>query len=75
MLRIVQTVVVAFLAGLAGAWVYSSSQSEPKTEETSLVNLDTGPVYQPNVVISAPNASMDKVDFTAAASRTIPSVV
>jgi len=75
MLRIVQTVVVAFLAGLAGAWVYSSSQSEPKTEETSLVNLDSGPVYQPNVVISAPNASMDKVDFTAAASRTIPSVV
>ena len=75
MIKILQTVFVAFLAGLAGAWVYSSRQQKQEPDTARLVNMDSGPVYQPNVVLSAPVNSMDKVDFTAAASRTIPSVV
>lgn len=74
-MRILQTVFIAFLAGLAGAWVYSSRQSKQEQDPAQLVRMDSGPVYQPNVVMSAPASSMDKVDFTAAASRTIPSVV
>lgn len=75
MMKIIQTVTIAFLAGLAGAWVYSLQQKKNESDPAQLVRLDSTPAYQPNVVLSAPVNSMDKVDFTAAASRTIPSVV
>ena len=75
MIRIFQTTVIAFLAGLAGAWAFIEFRTVPQEQEARVVNMDGGVSYQPNVVISAPNTSIDKVDFTGAASKTIPSVV
>lgn len=55
--------------------MYTKGQEKTESDSAQLVRMDAAPVYQPNVVLSAPVNSMDKVDFTAAASKTIPSVV
>lgn len=74
-MKLIRTLVVSFLAGIAGAWVFQKFQT-PK-EQDGILTSNTGQefVYQPNIVSRVPVADDSKSDFTAAAARTIPSVV
>lgn len=76
----IPTIVVAFIAGLAGAFVYHQYQirSEIKEQPQEVVNATN---FQPAEVQEAPiesssNPSVsNNVDFSDAANKTIPSVV
>ncbi len=79
--NLIRTIVVAFLAGLAGAYVFVNYQQQSaaggdKPEASYTVNTyqpDTE--YRPNVVAPSETSSLENVDFSEAAAKTIPSVV
>ena len=76
-----KTVIVGFLAGLAGAYALLSYQGH----ESKLLPADTAQynvaaykaeeVYKPTITPPAVRASLELVDFSEAATKTIPSVV
>ena len=74
-MKLIRTLVVSFLAGIAGAWVFQKFQTS--IEQDGILTSNTGQesIYQPNIVSRVPVADDSKSDFTAAAARTIPSVV
>lgn len=79
-MKLVQTIVVAFLAGLAGAYTYNRLQPVPAKEESavSFKNVfNPGPTetYSPPVASNLPPSTMAAVDFSDAATKTTPSVV
>ncbi len=81
MANVLRTVIVAFLAGIAGAFVFVNYQKKrdiaPVTPAASYT-LDTyepGKEYHPSPVASGESVNLDKVDFSEAAARAIPSVV
>jgi serine protease Do len=75
----IPTILIAFVSGLAGAYVFN--QYQERKEKTSaqevmnVTNYESTDVYRPTVVAPSNPASIDKVDFSEAASKTIPSVV
>lgn len=74
------TIIIAFTAGLAGAYVFNQYQvrKEKQLSEQALntANFESSDIYQPNVVEpSNPSTLDEKIDFSSAASKTIPSVV
>jgi len=74
-MKTLQTVIISFIAGLAGAWFFHNRQERQKQEALQVVDQGAQVVYQPNIVSRAPEASMEKVDFTTASAKSIPSVV
>lgn len=76
-----RTIVVAFLAGIAGAYVfvnYRPGQPEEagQAENTFAVNTyEPETEYRPNVAAPSETGSLDRVDFSEAAAKAIPSVV
>lgn len=79
--NILRTVVVAFLAGVAGAYVFINYQQ--KTEpgggqpETSYTVNTYKPEseYRPTMVEPSEPSTLERVDFSEAAAKAIPSVV
>lgn len=79
-MKTLQTIAIAFFAGLAGAYTFFYYQEEKKTREGDtqhyqVSNYESQPIYKPT--ISAPNVTgpLENVDFSKAAEKTIPSVV
>ena len=75
----IPTILISFLAGLAGA--YTFNQYLAKNEKTdgqqvlNAANYQSTDIYQPNVIEPSNPSTIEKVDFSEAANRTIPSVV
>src|SRR6478752_3500109 len=81
-MRTLQTIIVAFIAGLAGAYVFNSYQKEKASREEKASQYNTVANYSPseiyrstNVEPSEKSSLADKVDFSEAAAKAIPSVV
>ncbi len=75
-----RTIVVGFLAGLSGAYVFFQYQKEnfpagPAPSDYQLTTNKQVESYQPTIVNPAEPVSFENVDFSSAASKTIPSVV
>lgn len=76
-----RTIVVAFLAGVAGSYAFyiyqeKNQAGKMKPETSYAVNtLEPSPTYNPTVVQPSEAGSLEKVDFSEAAAKTIPSVV
>ncbi|MBS1950425.1 MAG: HtrA protease/chaperone protein [Cytophagales bacterium] len=71
-----KTVVIAFIAGLAGAYTFykiQKPQAANPPEAVAATNFSTSANYHPVEATSAPPA--ENTDFSLAASKTIPSVV
>jgi len=81
-MRTLQTIIVAFIAGLAGAYVFNSYQKEKASREektsqyNTVTNYSPSEVYRPTIIEPSEKGSLaDKVDFSEAAAKAIPSVV
>ncbi|MBL7845903.1 MAG: trypsin-like peptidase domain-containing protein [Cyclobacteriaceae bacterium] len=81
MANLLRTIVVAFLAGIAGAYVFVNYQKQQDPGGSSpdasyTVNtFEPDSDYHPTVVAPSESSSLDKVDFSEAAAKAIPSVV
>lgn len=80
--NMLRTIVVAFLAGLAGAYVFMNYQQRQQAQQGSQSEnsyaVDTyrpETEYRPNVAAPSASSSLDNVDFSGAAAKAIPSVV
>lgn len=76
-----KTVIVGFLAGLAGAYAllsYQGQESKLPPADTAQYNVaayKAEEVYKPSIATPAMRTSLELVDFSEAATKTIPSVV
>jgi S1-C subfamily serine protease len=75
-----KTIVVGFLAGLAGAYAMVSYQHEKesrqqKNEQLSVADFSPSEVYKPNIVSPSATNAAEISDFSFAASKATPSVV
>jgi Do/DeqQ family serine protease len=74
-------VVIGFLAGLAGAYTFfnyfvkPTEMQKPADAMYNMAKYDSPAAYSPKIVEAAPPRSYEAVDFSAAATRAIPSVV
>lgn len=81
MANMLRTIVVAFLAGIAGAYVFVNYRPGQPAESGAAENtfaVDTyepEAEYKPNVAAPSETGSLDRVDFSEAAAKAIPSVV
>ncbi len=79
--NLLRTAVVAFLAGIAGAYVFVSykqkQEQQPNASDTSFAVNSFKPEAEYHPAVAAPSdaANLDKVDFSEAAAKAIPSVV
>jgi serine protease Do len=75
----IPTIIIAFVAGLAGAYTFFQFQErKEKAEEQQAMNVgnyESTDTYRPTVVAPSSPSSIEKVDFSEAANKTIPSVV
>lgn len=79
-MKTIQTIIVGFLAGLAGAYSFFTYQQEKEkrasqSDYSNVVNYEPSDAYRPNVVAPSTAATLEKVDFTEAATKATPSVV
>lgn len=78
-MKTLQTIALALLSGMAGAYLMNRYQQEKELRgrqaEPRQVSQVHSPAYQPQIVAPAPASTIEKVDFAEAAARTIPSVV
>ena len=79
-MKTLQTIVIGFVAGLAGAYALFSYQEEKKShqgnsEPYQVTSYDPQEVYKPNITSTSIPGPVDNVDFSKAAEKTIPSVV
>lgn len=78
-MKTLATLALALLAGMAGAYLMNTYQQEKlardQQQPLQQVNQLGNSVYQPTVVDPAPAATIEKVDFSEAATKAIPSVV
>ncbi|HPI79218.1 MAG: trypsin-like peptidase domain-containing protein [Cyclobacteriaceae bacterium] len=76
-----KTIVIGFLAGVAGAYTFFTYQVEgnrslqPEDGQFNIASYQPEDTYRPTIVSPRENASMDEVDFSTAAKMAIPSVV
>ena len=75
-----KTIVVGFLAGLAGAYVFYQYQKENNSTSAaspqySVNSFEPAETYKPTIINPSSPGSLEKVDFSEAATRAIPSVV
>ncbi len=73
-----KTVVIGFVAGLAGAFVFfqfaQKKNTAPQAEKISLNEYST-PSFQQPLAVPSPSAVGENIDFSQAAYKAIPSVV
>jgi S1-C subfamily serine protease len=78
-MKALPTIIIAFIAGLAGAYTFHQYQvqadKETQQEVLNATNYEPAEVYRPTEVAPAEKGSLDKVDFSEAANKAIPSVV
>jgi serine protease Do len=76
---LIVVVIVAFAAGILGAYVYDSYQAEKQARALQTTHHETGLLENPAFEsVASPTISSlpaDAIDFSAAANKTIPSVV
>lgn len=75
-----RTIIVGFLAGLAGSYVFykyqvRESQLQPATASYQSTSYTPEETYRPTMVMPSNPATMEKVDFSDAATKATPSVV
>jgi S1-C subfamily serine protease len=76
-----KTIVLGFIAGLAGAWAFYSYQQEKesrqqKVEQIQATDYKPSDIYRPNIIESNSEITpAENVDFTFAAKKATPSVV
>lgn len=75
-----KTIVVAFIAGIAGAYSFFAYQTEKAAREKNNQQLNVADyepkeVYRPNMVEPSTTAGGENVDFSQAAAKATPSVV
>jgi serine protease Do len=76
----IRTIIVGFLAGLAGAYVLFQYQQKNVKQDSlpadyKVTSYAPDETYRPTLVMPSAPATIDKVDFSDAASKAIPSVV
>jgi len=79
-MKTLQTIIIGFVAGLAGAFVFYSYPSEKEKREQpsaryEVAQFDPKEPYRPTAVAPAPASPAAHVDFSDAASKATPSVV
>lgn len=79
-MRTLRTIIVGFLAGLAGAYAFYAYNLDrkgamPDESFTNVRDFEQAGEYKPTVVAPSSSVSLAPVDFSDAASRAIPSVV
>ncbi len=79
-MKTLQTIVVGFIAGLAGAYALFTYQEEKKSRQGNephyqVSNYESHEDYKPNISTPSVAGPIDNVDFSKAAEKTIPSVV
>ncbi len=75
-----KTIVIGFLAGLAGAYALVSYQQEKlsrekKSEQVSIADYSPTDVYKPTIVSPSSAVAGENTDFSFAAAKATPSVV
>lgn len=75
-----KTIVVAFIAGIAGAYSFFAYQTEKAAREKNNQQLNVADyepkeIYRPNLVEPTATAGGENVDFSQAAAKATPSVV
>lgn len=75
----IKTIVIGFLAGLAGAYVFFHYQlkktNEVPTEKIAVGDYNIPPSYPSATTPSSPVSTNDNIDFSFAAAKATPSVV
>ena len=76
-MRTLQTLIIGFLAGLAGSYIFYRNVARPEANPPSYQVTSYAPTepYRPTIVESSGATSLETVDFSGAATRAIPSVV
>lgn len=79
-MKTLQTIIIGFVAGLAGAYAFFSYQNEKiRREETAefnnVANYEPTTDYRPTMVVPSGSSTLDNVDFSSAAQKVTPSVV
>ncbi len=74
-----KTIIIGFLAGLAGAFVFFQFAQKKNTElhpqNIAVADYHSSSSYQPNETTAATSSSSDNSDFSLAAAKATPSVV
>lgn len=75
-----KTIVVAFIAGIAGAYSFFAYQTEKAAREKNNQQLNVADyepkeIYRPNLVEPTATAGGENIDFSQAAAKATPSVV
>jgi S1-C subfamily serine protease len=75
-----QTIIIGFIAGLAGAYVFYTYQTEQQKRaepaaQYQVTHFDTQRTYLPNTASPVASAAAAHVDFSDAAAKATPSVV
>src|SRR6185436_3687443 len=79
-MKTLQTVLIGFVAGLAGAYVFYTYQSEKEKRQQAVANyevthFDPREIYRPNTTAPSTSPATAHVDFSDAATKATPSVV
>jgi S1-C subfamily serine protease len=80
-MRILQTIIIAFIAGLAGAYSFYAYQTEKSRRQQLQPNAATVSNYAPAMPATTTGSSVpatvpiEKIDFSEAAAKATPSVV
>jgi serine protease Do len=85
-MKAIKTIIIAFLAGIAGAWTYNWMQPAPQSKDngtfSNVLNSESSEnqgmqsqSYNPPASGSTTLATMAAVDFSEAAAKATPSVV
>jgi S1-C subfamily serine protease len=79
-MKTLQTIIIGFIAGLAGAYTFLSYQNEKnrraETKEfNNVTNYEPTTDYRPTMVLPSGSSNIDNVDFSSAAQKVTPSVV
>jgi serine protease Do len=75
-----KTIIIGFIAGLAGAYVFVAYQTEkasrqqPK-QELAVADFEPKETYRPSLAEQGSNAPTENMDFSLAAAKATPSVV
>ncbi len=77
--NLIRTIVVAFVAGIAGAYVYMNYQQRQQAADdkssASYTAYEPSSEYHPTVAEPSTSSPAENVDFSRAAANAIPSVV
>ena len=75
-----KTIVVGFIAGLAGAYAFFAYQTEKAARQTpnqelNVTNFESKEIYRPTMAEPSGSHAIESVDFSMAAAKATPSVV